>query len=162
MRRVIEYIKERCSQEEIAELVKELSAKEETKLNDVPKSWEEYRSTIKEGYYIDIDSEICSVTYDDRKAHPDGSRNVLPTKELAEAHLAFMQLTSLRQSWIKNWEPDWKDVNIPKYGIVFEEYEFQIDIRWCEAHHLSFPTKEMAQDFLNCFKDLIEKAKMLI
>lgn len=27
---------------------------------------------------------------------------------------------------------------------------------------LAFPTEEIAKDFLNCFKDLIEKAKELI
>ena len=162
MRRVIEYLKERCSQEEIAELVKELSAKEETKANDVPRTWEEYVNIITNVYYIDKTSEIKTESYSRGIADSNYDRNTLPTKELAESFLAMMQLMSLRKAWIKDWEPDWKDINISKYGIVFEECEFQIDIRWGEAHHLSFPTKEMAQDFLNCFKDLIEKAKVLI
>lgn len=162
MKELVDFIKNKCSQEEIAKLVKELSAKEETKENDVPKSWEEYCKNLNQGYYLNSDSEIDFVEYSSTVKNSDYAKNMLPTKELAEAFLAFMQLMSLRQAWIGDWEPDWNDISIPKYGIVFEQYEFQVDIRWSEAHNLSFPTKEMAQDFLDCFRDLIEKAKVLI
>lgn len=75
MKELIEFIKSKCSQEEIQELVKELSVKEETKENDVPKSWKEYCNKLKEGYYIDIDSEIFFVSYSDtNKAHPNCSK----------------------------------------------------------------------------------------
>lgn len=162
MKELVEFIKSKCSQEEIGELVKELSVKEETKENDVPRTWEEYCKNLKQGYYINSYCEIDFIEYSSTVDESDRAENVLPTKKLAEAFLAMMQLMSLRQAWVKDWKPDWKDINIPKYGIVFEECEFQIDIRWGEAHHLSFPTKEMAQDFLECFRGLIEKSKALI
>ena len=33
---------------------------------------------------------------------------------------------------------------------------------WGGDMTLSFPTREMAEDFLSCFKDLCEKAKILL
>lgn len=47
MEELIKFIKNKCSREEIRELVKELSTKEEPKENDVPKTWEEYVETLK-------------------------------------------------------------------------------------------------------------------
>lgn len=134
-----------------------------------PRSWEEYCKQQMEkkkiGYYID-DTECYSV-----EAHWNGCisqhiwKNVLPSKELTEAFLAMMQLMSLRQSWIGDWEPDWSCENTGKYFIQKlydnkEYYRVQKSFCWCRP--LSFPTYEMAEDFMNCFKDLLEIAKPLI
>lgn len=148
MEELIKFIKSKCSQEEIGELVKELSTKEEPKKNDVPRTWEEYCSTIKKGYYIDTHSNIYNAIYNQGEADFDMARNVLPTKEMAEAFLAMMQLMSLRQAWIKDWKPEWNDETTYKFRSCHKVF--------------SFPTEEMAEDFLKCFKDLIEKAKILI
>lgn len=161
MEELIKFIKSKCSREEIRELVKELSTKEEPKENDVPRTWEEYIKSCRDtkGYYIDIFSDIRT-TNDFTNA--DERRNTLPTKELAEAFLAMMQLMSLRQAWIKSWKPDWNDETIYKYCIVFVENSPKIDKFWYCHKVLSFPTKEMAGDFFECFKDLVEKAKILL
>lgn len=161
MKELVDFIKNKCSQEEIQELVKELSAKEETKENDVPKTWEEYCDTLTEGYYInassDIDEVCCSELYDANQ-----NKNVLPTRELTEAFLVFMQLMSLRQAWVKDWKPDWLDGYEEKYCIVFYANKLIVNRTWSCHEVLSFPTTEMAEDFLKCFKDLIKKAKPLI
>ena len=39
---------------------------------------------------------------------------------------------------------------------------FEIGITTNISRFLTFPTKEMAREFLECFKDLIEKARDLI
>ena len=107
MEELIKFIKSKCSQEEIRELVKKLSTKEEPKENDVPRTWEEYVETLKKGYFIDWDSSISEVSLSDGGGIVS-SRNLLPTKEMAEAFLAMMQLMSLREAWIGSWKPDWE------------------------------------------------------
>lgn len=162
MKELVEFIKNKCSQEEIQKLIKELSVKDETKENNVPRTWEEYCSTITKGYYIDTHSNINNAAYNQGAADFDKAKNVLPTEELAEAFLAMMQLMSLRQAWIKDWEPDWENENECKYCITIVENFLKISTYWSACRSLSFPTEEMAQDFLHCFKDLIKKAKVLI
>lgn len=161
MKELVEFIKNKCSQEEIQELVKELSVKEETKETGVPRTLKAYHALVtgKAGYFISKTSEIADAIYVNNL---ENDRNVLPTKELAEAFLAMMQLMSLRQAWIKNWEPDWDDETKYKYCIVFVENSPKLDKFWSCNKALSFPTNDMAEEFLKCFKDLIEKAKVLI
>lgn len=161
MKELVDFIKNKCSQEEIQELVKELSAKEETKENDVPTSWEDYikscRHTTK--FYIDTFSVITPKW---NFTNADENKNTLPSKELAEAFLVMMQLMSLRQAWIKNWEPNWEDESEYKYCIAFARNSFEVLMLSSTQKNLSFPTEKMAEDFLECFRDLINKSKILI
>lgn len=115
MQELINFIKSKCSQEEIQEIVNELSTKDRVELqeNNIPKTWEEYCDTVTEGYYIDIDTKIYPVSYEDGGADIIESRNLLPTRELTEAFLAFMQLMSLRQAWIGDWKSNWEETNTP-------------------------------------------------
>lgn len=87
-------------------------------------------------------------------------RNLCTSKEEAEAFLALMQLRQLRKAWIGDWKPNTYDVN---YGI-FATVTNIVQIGHYDniRKNLTFPTKEMAEDFLECFKDLCETAKMLL
>lgn len=139
------------------------------KENTKPRSWKEYCikqvANNKSGYYIN-DGDCCfnKISWDgcSRVNH---WRNVLPSKELAEAFLAMMQLISLRQAWVDNWEPNYYMNMASNWGI---EYEPNLGVFSIENHcrtsggGLTFPTKEIAEDFINCFKDLLEVAKPLI
>lgn len=137
-----------------------LQAYKEEELKDCrPKSWNEYVQQMKgkDGYYITYNSNIGSYDYG-KTVNPICDRNLLPTQELAEAFLAYMQLISLRQAWIGSWKPD---IKAHMYGIVYGAE----GIRWQSIGiyvPLSFPTSEMAIDFKNCFEDLLEIAKPLI
>jgi len=131
-----------------------------------PRSWEEYCkqqvTSDKEGYYIsDVDCMITKASWNLCSKY-NNWRTVLPTKELAEAFLAMMQLMSVRQTWIGDWQPDWKDDVSKKWCIVFLEDKLKVDFFVYNALPLSFPSKEMATDFMNCFKDLLNIAKPLI
>lgn len=87
---------------------------------------------------------------------------IVPTKYGAP-FIAMMQLMSVRQEWIGDWEPDWKNRRQCKYCIaLFENDEVMIDENIVCTRSLSFPTKEMAEDFMDCFKDLLNMAKPLI
>lgn len=88
-------------------------------------------------------------------------RNICTSKEEAKAFLALMQLRQLRKAWVGDWNYEISAQNyIPSIVCVKES-----GIIITESIHnnvLSFPTKEMAEDFLNCFKDLCETAKILL
>ena len=126
-----------------------------------PRSWEEYcENTKRVGFYIDGDSDIMEC---EQSCYLllDCDKNFLPTRELAEVFLAMMQLMSLRQAWIGDWKPDWKCENY-KYVIICRNEEIIVDEYVATCHSLSFPTEKMAEEFLQCFKDLLETAKPLL
>lgn len=134
------------------------------KKDNRPRSWEEYCKNHKgDFYYISSDSKIVGLGYDPGRSplDVDTGKNVLPNKELAEAFLAMMQLMSLRQAWIGNWQPDWSDQCLNKYCIVGVNCNFEVYTISKSRYALSFPTKEMATEFLGCFRDLLEQAKDL-
>lgn len=128
-----------------------------------PRSWEEFCERIpltgKEAF-IDAYSNV-------RPPCECGTREVLSgrnwcdSKEEAEAFLALMQLRQLRKAWVGDWKPTGDELSITiTTNIVsnrVETWEFLNT-----SNSLSFPTKEMAEDFLNCFKDLCETAKILL
>jgi hypothetical protein len=135
------------------------------KKDNKPRSWEEYckKSKGKSLYYINengIEAEI-GIDYAFRELDPS-VKNTIPSKELAEAFLAMMQLMSLRQAWIGDWEPDWDNRDITKYCIDICNENFAVYSFGNYRRPLSFPTYEMAIDFMNCFEDLLEIAKPLI
>lgn len=135
------------------------------KENTKPKTWEEYckNKEDKQVWFVKENSNIgeCHLNLMCRPINED--KNTLPSKELAEAFLAMMQLMSLRQAWIGDWKPDWNAVDSNKYCIEGDgNYDFKITILSETRSSLSFPTKEMAEDFMNYFKELLENAKPLI
>lgn len=136
--------------------------KEYEKQNDLPKTWKEFceRNPIKIGEcIIDIYSNIQKTMEGKRSAKED--RNYCISEQEAQAFLALKQLRQLRKAYVKDWEPDWTDSS-DKYCINFWEYEFKIAVWGQTSHVLSFPTRELAQQFLNNFKVLLEIAKPLL
>lgn len=132
-----------------------------------PRSWEEYccqqQTNGKEGYCINnITSEIKKLDWGLCTYQYSSWRNVLPSEKLAEAFLAMMQLMSLRQAWIGDWKPDLSCVYSNNYCVVGVGDRFYVCNLGKSRCALSFPTEEMATDFMNCFKDLLEIAKPLI
>lgn len=129
-----------------------------------PKSWEEFceRYSLKNGEaYISPDSTINVADYKCKC-----SRNVLKdknwctSKEEAEAFLALMQLRQLRKAWIGKWEYDKSAI---AYAIMARRNgSMEVGAYDSIYRNMLFPTKEMAKDFLNCFRDLCETAKTLL
>lgn len=85
------------------------------------------------------------------------------SKEEAEAFRALMQLRQLRKAWVGDWEqPSSKTyIAVIAYNINYKEVVVDTGNYWSNMT-LSFPTKEMAKDFFNCFRDLCETAKILL
>ena len=144
------------------------SAKQEKivfkKKDTKPRSWEEYccqqQTNCKEGYCINnVTSEIQEINWG---LCTCSWKSVLPSEKLAEAFLAMMQLMSLRQAWIGDWKPDWSCGYSSNYCIIGAGDDFEVcNLSKCR-YALSFPTQEMAVDFMNCFNDLLEVAKPLL
>ena len=88
------------------------------------------------------------------------TRNQLTPHE-AQALAAFSKLLKLRRDWIGEWEPDWEESN-RKFILYRSENEVRTCSTSTSAGVLSFPTQQMAQEFLKTFHDLIEEAKILI
>lgn len=129
----------------------------------LPNTWEEfckmYPVKCKE-YYIDIDSIITGTNNSLRL--PNADKNMLPSLEAAEAHLALMQLHQLRDCYRQGWVPDWSDDNQTKYGIYFDRYILVVQSIYYCSTFLSFQSQEIAEKFFNNFKGLIETAEDLI
>lgn len=128
---------------------------------DPPRSWEEfcnnYPLTAKERYISadGIISPIPSTSIGNKR----GDKNWCASKEEAEAFLALMQLRQLRKAWVGDWEISVRE----SYGVIYSCCNIlTVDINTTSRRTLSFPTIEMTQDFLTCFRDLCETAKILL
>ena len=130
-----------------------------------PRSWEEFCEKFPiqtEETFIDIDSSIIPINHErERKLGKD--RNQCVSKKEAEAFLALMQLRQLRKAWVGDWEQSKTDdmIGVILYSINGKEVIADSCRYWANSV-LSFPNFIMARDFLNCFKDLCEKAKILL
>ena len=149
---------------EFKELALSAFREEEIKANMLPNNWEEFCEMHPveedgEEWYIDVDSNTSYVYKGAR--NPKFYRNVLPSLKAAEAHCALMQLHQLRDCYRQGWLPNWKD-DIIKYCILLENNRCVIYKNITICNFLSFQSMELAEKFLNNFKDLIETAGDLI
>ena len=131
----------------------------------LPKTWEEFckQNKVKDGeYYIGILSDLVDVmaeNYSHRRKNCD--RNLLPNKKAAEQHLALMQLHQLRDCYRQGWMPN---LTIPKsnFAIFYMKGKYSVEEFMYSSEFLSFQSKEIAQEFLTNFRELIEQAGDLI
>ena len=129
-----------------------------------PRSWEEfckkYPKTIHE-YFIFGNSEIRQVSDSLRDMEYD--KNICVSKEEVKAFLALMQLRQLRKAWVGDWNPTSETKLFAWIETSHIHYKTYVNYGTHECSRvLSFPTKEMANAFLNCFRDLCETAKPLL
>lgn len=131
---------------------------------ELPRTWEEFCKNYpreKGESCIDLYSEICTCSYAGYSREIDRDRNVLPSEQAAEAHLALIQLHQLRDAWREGWVPDWKDDEQDKYSIIKSKGEYEI-IQAYISRFLAFQDEKRADEFKDCFIDLIRKAGDLI
>ena len=136
--------------------------KEYEKQNELPKTWEEFckRNPLKIGECLI--SPFCEIHITeaigaDRNANED--KNYCVSESEAQAFLALKQLRQLRKVYVKDWEPDFKQ---QYYGIISNIHGLDIIPYGLTSRSMSFPTKELAKQFLTNFKDLLEIAKPLL
>lgn len=134
---------------------KELGVLEEE--NTRCKSWENFTVKYykKQGFhYDDINMKLELI-----------NTPIKATEQLTEneaiAIQAFSKLLKLRRNWIGNWDPDWC-VSKTKYCIIVISNCLTIACFRSDHHVFSFPTKEMAQEFLENFNDLFNQCKNIL
>lgn len=121
------------------------------KIPENPKTWEEYCSLMKgkKVYYTNCNNITISGFSD---AH-----NKFATKKRAEQFIALGRLLQLRDYWVKRYDEF-------RYAVYGDRLYGTAICDWSENTHypLTFPTREMAEDFKNCFSDLIKQAFPLV
>ena len=127
-----------------------------------PKTWEEFckQNMIKKSEYY-LNPSSCILELRDYKREVFSDRNVLPTRQAAEAHLALMQLHQLRDCYREGWEPNWNN-DCNKYIIVKNRDKYVVFGGSWTNQFLSFQDRERAEEFLTNFRELIEQAGDLI
>lgn len=144
-----------------------LSAFTEKELKEIylPKTWGEFCALKDiqpgEAYFCQTagDFRVCEKHNCKRGMH---SAMMLPSLKDAEAHLALAQLHQLRDYYRQGWEPDWTDKSAKHYAYISCHGIGIIDLTGEEKRFLAFQTKELAEVFLNNFRDLIIKAGDLV
>ena len=121
------------------------------KIPENPKTWEDYCSLMKgktihypDYYYIILRS------FED-------AYNMFATEERAKQFIALGKLLQLRDYWVKGYD---------KFSyVVWSNSRSMVSVcHWCgvNPYPLTFPTKEMAEEFKDCFEDLIKQAYPLV
>ena len=130
-----------------------------------PRSWGEFckKYPVKSTEAV-IRSAGCiqTIGFDtDRQEYTQ--RNWCTSMEEAQAFLALMQLRQLRKAWVGDWNPTSETKLFAWIETSHNYYKTYVNYGTQECGRvLSFPTKIMAEDFLGCFRDLCEKAKILL
>lgn len=126
------------------------------------KSWEEFceKYSTKEGYFHDdLLKHILFECVRPSKTLTTTSTQF--TKEEAIAISAFSKLLKLRRDWIGDWEPDWIS-QTKKHNITCVDNNVRVCCNYNVSRPFSFPTKEMAEEFLKCFEDLFNQCKNIM
>lgn len=118
------------------------------------RSWREFTKKYDKAYIV---NETSAFPIDANVFCTSSQLTIYEAKALA----AFSKLLKLRRDWIGEWEPNWQDSS-PKYVINIWKHQIGVEIELDADTALSFPTEQMAGDFLETFRDLIEEAKILI
>ena len=116
---------------------------------------------------MDPSCEICSIVYYTDDRNKDSDRNILPSRQAAEQHLAYMQLHQLRDCYRQGWIPNLiegsrKYCIAGYYSSITKSIKYQVVDSTYASNFLSFPTYELAEEFLTNFYELIEQAGDLI
>ena len=126
--------------------------KVEDPLAKLPKTWEEYCKQT-EGYVSYFFSSPNSVI----KSWFEGSYNEFVTEKRVRQYVTLGKLLQLRDYWVKGYSEF-------RYAVYGDRLDGTAICDWRDNinHPLTFPTREMAQKFVECFKDLMKEAHPLI
>ena len=124
----------------------------------LPKTWEEYCEYAKDcpSYYGNPrQTNICETRF-------DGFYNEFFTKERVKQYVALGKLLQLRDYWVSNWKDDSNNSVAVIYHFEGEIVNINVSKKRSLSYSLTFPTREMAKEFRNCFEDLIKEAYPLV
>ena len=125
--------------------------KVEDPLAKLPKTWEEYCKRTK-GYTSYYGYSINENTYETKF---DGFYNEFFTKERVKQYVALGKLLQLRDYWVGDWKRNSDNIYVIYKNVIMAAMSNS-------DFPLTFPTREMAKEFKNCFEDLIKEAYPLV
>ena len=140
----------------------------ETKQELLTLNGKEYLLDIEQAEQLGLlkekDSRVKSwEEFQDKYSYPNLHRTSAQLYgEETTALAAFSKLLKLRRDWIGKWEHDWSIRDQSSGMIVVNHNRLTIGAAYTVSHPLTFPTQQMAKEFLETFHDLIEEAKILI
>ena len=129
----------------------------ENPLAKLPKTWEEYCKQAKD--YV---SYFCSNPDSIIKSWFEGYYNEFMTEERVKQYVALGRLLQLRDYWVGDWKIN--SSSLTNTYLIYNNggRETVVAKIYGENFPLTFPTKEMAEKFKECFGDLIKKAYPLV
>lgn len=143
-------------------LIKELY-KEYESINRLPKNWEEYCNYMRDmsSYNFWYVTEDGSISNNTRNVSMYKGKNYCISEQEAEAFLALMQLRQFYKIYIKEWKPNWYDST---YKSIIKIRKGHPIVRKSinTASSFVFPNKELAQFFIDNFKDLLKQAQLFL
>lgn len=124
--------------------------KVEDPIAKLPKTWEEYCKQTKDyvSYFWSSPNSILQSWF-------EGSYNEFSTKERVKQYVALGRLLQLRDYWVGDWKRNSNNIYVIYKNVIMaagNDSDFP----------LTFPTREMAEEFKNCFEDLIKEAYPLV
>ena len=126
----------------------------------LPKTWEEYcKQTVDcKSYFHTRYPEPCI------RESPsfDGVYCEFSTKKRVKQYVALGKLLQLRDYWVSNWKDDSNNFVAAIYHFDGEIVNTNVSKKRSSNYPLTFPTIEIAQKFIKCFKNLINEACPLI
>lgn len=141
-----------------------------------PQTWEEFCENYPltdNDYFIGTGSGLTLIHKHGKVVNKERDvfydRNLCVSKEECAAFIALMQLRQLYKVWIEVWEHenqkemhfDWAAFSYPCIGQQYYTQDFRV-FASTSPRVFCFPNWELAEEFLNCFRDLFNIAKPLI
>lgn len=133
-------------------------------INKLPSSWEEFcdnHPVMNTECYIDSCGIVHDVTVNGIPRRIKGDNSLLPSRALAEAMVALCQLIQLRDCYNDGWLPIWNNATF-KYCIASQDNTLTVLYNTVTSHVLAFKSKELANQFIKNFYELLRIAEPLL
>ena len=130
----------------------------EDPFSKLPKTWEEYKSYSRD----DTSYFFCNPLKSIKASLFSGVYNEFSTEERVKQYVALGRLIQLRDYWVGYWKNDSNNFVNVIYNLNGEIKNMGLSHKQSLNFPLTFPTREMADKFITCFRDLIKEAYPLV
>ena len=130
----------------------------EDPFSKLPKTWEEYKSYSRD----DTSYFFCNPLKSIKASLFSGVYNEFSTEERVKQYVALGRLIQLRDYWVGYWKNDSNNFVNVIYNLNGEIKNMGLSHKQSLNFPLTFPTREMADKFITCFRDLIKQASPLV
>ena len=133
--------------------------KVEGPLAKLPKTWEEYKGCSRDDTSYFFCNPLKSI---EASSFSGIYYNEFSTEERVKQYVALGRLLQLRDYWVSNLKDTPNNFVAVIYHFDGEIVNTNVSKKRSLSYSLTFPTREVAKKFIECFKDLINEAYPLI